>query len=73
VEIKMKDKEILVEVEIRTVDEYGNESHMINKFTEDGIDNGLNAILLFEQLKCFMKMAGYGDETINQIQWIDNE
>ena len=69
----MKDKEILIEVEIRTVDEYGNESHMINKFTEDGIDNGLNAILLFEQLKCFMKMAGYGESTIDMIKWVEDE
>ena len=65
--------EILTEVEIRTVDEYGNESHMINKFTEDATEDGLNAMLLLDQLKCFMRMAGYAEGTINQIQWIDKE
>lgn len=58
-----------IEVEIRVLDEDGNEDHMIKKYNSNTTDNGVDAYFMYEQLIAFMKMVGYGDSTIEKIKW----
>jgi len=63
----------MIEIEIRTVDEDGNEERMFKKYIEDSLDNGVDAYFMYEELIKFMKMVGYTDKTINKIQWIEED
>jgi len=63
----------MIEIEIRTVDEDGNEERMFKKYNEDATDNGINAYFMYEELIHFMKMVGYTDKTVNKIQWIEED
>ena len=62
-----------IEFEMRTVDEFGNEEHMNKKYKANATYNGFDAAFLYEQVIRFMRMAGFGEDTIEQIQWVDNQ
>ena len=67
----MEDRQI--EVDFRVLDDDGNEERMIKKMNISATDNGVNAYFMYEQLIYFMRMAGYAEETIAKIQWVDDE
>ena len=68
----MDEKELHdIEVEMRTIDEFGQECKMLKTFRIDGTENGLDASLLYDQFIYFMKMCGYSEETIAHVQWIE--
>lgn len=62
--------EIKEEIEFRTVDEFGNEIHLHKKFSEDGLENGINIYSLYEEFINFLKASGFGEETINMVQLV---
>ena len=67
----MEDRQI--EVDFRVLDDDGNEDRMIKKMNISATDNGVNAYFMYEQLIYFMRMVGYGEETIAKIKWVDDE
>ena len=67
----MEEKQI--EVEIRVLDDDGNEDRMIKKMNISATDNGVNAYFMYEQLIYFMRMVGYGESTITKIKWVEDE
>ena len=62
-----------IEVEIRVLDDDGNEDRMIKKMNISATDNGVNAYFMYEQLIHFMRMVGYGESTIDKIKWVEDE
>ena len=62
-----------IEVEIRVLDDDGNEECMFKKYNLTATDNGVDAYFMYEQLISFMKMVGYDDSTIAKIQWVEDE
>ena len=62
-----------IEVEIRVLDDDGNEEYMFKKYNLTATDNGVDAYFMYDQLISFMKMVGYDDSTISKIQWVDDE
>ena len=67
----MEDRQI--EVDFRVLDDDGNEDRMIKKMNISATDNGVNAYFMYEQLIYFMRMVGYGEETIAKIKWVEDE
>ena len=66
-----EDKQI--EVEIRVLDDDGNEDRMIKKMNISATSNGVDAYFMYEQLIYFMRMVGYGESTIDMIKWVEDE
>ena len=61
-----------IEVEIRVLDDDGNEDRMCKKYNITATDNGVDAYFMYEQLIYFMRMAGYDEGTIGKIQWVED-
>jgi len=62
-----------ITTEFRLIDECGNDTKLIKETTVDSTDNGADIYFLYEEFIRFLKSAGFGDETVAKIQYIDVE
>ena len=61
-----------VKVDFAYTDEFGNESRLTKSFTEGSI-MGTNLEFLVEEFKCFLLASGFGKETVDCVQIVEDE
>jgi len=62
-----------ITTEFRLIDEFGNDTKLIKETTVDSTENGTDIYFLYEEFVKFLKAAGFGDSTIDKIQYIDGD